>query len=81
MLSAGVDIRTENRIKKGLLGGISLEVTYNHLQWLSDFSGGGFRDIYRDNLFSKNQFKNAQEQSDCASVEIVGNLHYVAGKA
>lgn len=67
----------ENPIKRGWLGGLSVEMAYEHLEWIKDFQNGASRGIFKKNLLSDFQItKLAKDNSSLVSMTICG-LNYV----
>jgi hypothetical protein len=80
-INDGFNIQTENKIKKGFLGGISLKITYDHLQWLLGCESGVIRDIFKKNIWSESQLKNVMLSGRVIKYEQIGNLYYVENDA
>ena len=80
-LNENIDILTENKIKKSLFGNNNLEITYNHMKWISYFKEGGYRAIYENNMFSGKQLENAKKEVKDLKIEPIKNLYHVATKS
>jgi hypothetical protein len=74
VIDAGFDIRTEKKIKRGLFGGTSVEVSYQHLRWIVGANDGAIRAIYEHNIWTENQLKRAAVLSSAIRTEPIGNL-------
>lgn len=68
---------SEDKIKKGLLGGVSVEISNEHKQWIIDFQSGAFRKELNKLLLNDLQLKKAQQHSSKIHSVKVGNLNYV----
>lgn len=80
-IDEGFDIRTENKIKRGLFGGLSLKLSYEYLQWILGEVDGGIRAVYEHNVWNEKQLQHVLEQSPEIKSERIGNLFYVQKNA
>lgn len=80
-IEEGCDIRTENKIKRGLFGGISLKVSYEHLQWILVEEDSTIRAIYKHNVWNEKQLQRVLKHSPEIKYERIGNLFYVQKNA
>jgi hypothetical protein len=69
--------RTETRIKKGLLGGTTVEVTYKHLEWILNVGEGLVRDLYNKNLWNDKQAGHIKSLGIEFCSDSVQGLHLV----
>jgi len=58
-LNDNVSPFSETEIKKGLFGGTSVSISFEHLTWLKDYEHGGYRAIDKNALLNSKQLKNA----------------------
>lgn len=66
----------ENPMKRGWLGGLSIKMAYEHLQWIKDFQNGAYRGIYKKNLFSDLQLNLIRKDNPTlVSVKVCGLNH------
>lgn len=80
-IDEGFDIRTENRIKRGLFGSLSLKVSYEYLQWILCEEEGAIRAVYEHNVWNEKQLQRVLKHSPEIKNERIGNLFYVQKKA
>lgn len=55
------DIYTETKIKRGIFGGTSITVSYEHLKWLAHAKDGQVRDLFSHNICNKIQSQNLEK--------------------
>ena len=73
----GIDIFTENKIKKSWFGEISVKVSYEHLNWIKRFEYGDVRDVFESNLLTEKQLKKALSIEADLSYTKYGKLYFV----
>ncbi|KZN62075.1 hypothetical protein N473_21255 [Pseudoalteromonas luteoviolacea CPMOR-1] len=76
-IEAGYDISTETKIKKGILGGLSVKVSYEHLAWMDDYENGGYRDIFKNNFMNRAQLAKVQEINQSLKVKEIKGKYLV----
>ena len=53
------DTISESKIKNGIWGGGSVSISYDHLRWLENYESGDLRAVFRKNILSEAQLKEA----------------------
>lgn len=54
-------LTTESKISRGIFGGATVKMSYDHLNWLATIGEGNVRDIFRHNIFNEAQAKRLQD--------------------
>lgn len=71
------DTVSESKIKKGIFGGISIDIKNEHLQWVINYTSGDVRAVYGKNVLSKAQLKQARIIDKNIQTEKVGERYFV----
>ncbi|MBE1299867.1 MAG: hypothetical protein GJ680_08195 [Alteromonadaceae bacterium] len=71
------DTFSESKIKKGILGGISINISYDHLTWIETYEAGSFRDVFEKNILSESQLKEARMLNKNIHTKRVGKNYFV----
>ncbi len=76
-ISQSYNVVTETQIKKGILGGITVEVNSKHREWLLNASKGQVRDLFVKNLWNDNQISHIKSLGIEFSSYSIQGLHLV----
>ncbi|MEP1449065.1 MAG: hypothetical protein ABJK37_23380 [Paraglaciecola sp.] len=80
-IDEGIDVFSEGKIKKGLLGGLSIESSHEHINWIKSFDNGEFRALFKNNLFSSKQLDKLLSMNPESKHTEFGKLHFVQASA
>jgi hypothetical protein len=80
-IDEGIDVFSEGKIKKGLLGGLSIESSHEHINWIKSFDNGEFRALFKNNLFSSKQLDKLLSTNPESKHTEFGKLHFVQASA
>lgn len=77
-IDEGFDIGVEKKIKRGLFGGVSLEISYDHLRWILGAKDGAIRAVFDHNIWNEKQLRNLHKNCVGINYEPLGNLFYAS---
>ena len=71
------DTISESKIKNGIWGGGSVSISYDHLRWLENYESGDLRAVFRKNILSEAQLKEARMLNRNMHVKRIGQNYFV----